>query len=266
MLVKGELIMSSQTVGFIGAGRVARIILGGWKKSGQLPSRVVLFDCDSETCDSLKSLGEEIETATTAEETTAQDIVFLAVHPPVIKDVMGAIKDQLKSHSVLVSLAPKFTIAKLSEMLGGFSRIARMIPNAPSVIGRGYNPMAFGDGLNDAHKQVLRNLFTPLGECPEVAEGHLEAYAILSAMGPTYFWPQLYTLKSLGESFGLTDEAIVEALDKMLWGSVAMMKESGLSQAKVQDLIPVKPMAEEVESLCIAYEHKLKGLMEKIRP
>jgi pyrroline-5-carboxylate reductase len=168
--------------------------------------------------------------------------------------------------SILVSLAPKFTICKLTEMLGGFGRIARVIPNAPSLVGRGYNPMALGDALTDADKQVLRDLLAPLGDCPEVAEGHLEAYAILSAMGPTYFWPQISALGTLGESFGLTHEAVMEALDKMLWGTVATMKESGLSQREVQDLIPVKPVADDVATVCTAYEQKLQALMEKIRP
>ena len=57
----------------------------------------------------------------------AQDIIFLAVHPPAIPDVAAAVKGQLKGDALFVSLAPKFTIAKLTDLLGGFSRIARVL-------------------------------------------------------------------------------------------------------------------------------------------
>lgn len=258
--------MSIPTVGFIGAGRVARIIIGGWKKAGQTPSRVVLFDTNQDAAKIMKSLDAGMETTNDPVPAASQAVVFLAVHPPVIKDAVAAIKEGLKGDTILVSLAPKFTIAKLSEMSGGFGRIVRMIPNAPSLIGRGYNPVAFSLNLSAGDKAIVSRLLTPLGECPEVDERHLEAYAILSGMGPTYFWPQVYALKSLGESFGLTGEAALEALDKMLWGTVATMKESGLSPDQVQDLIPVKPMAEEMESLVTSYGRKLNGLMEKVRP
>lgn len=257
--------MTIQSVGFIGAGRVARILLGGWKKAQALPSSCVLSDVNPEAAAPLMALGAGIEVAD-AIRAAAQDVVFLAVHPPVLKDAIESIKANLQSNAIVVSLAPKFTIAKISELLGGFGRVARMIPNAPSLVGRGYNPIACASTLGDGDKAGLLRLFAPLGDCPQVDERHLEAYAILAAMGPTYFWPQLYALKSLGESFGLPGDSAMQALDKMLWGAVATMRESGLPEDQVRDLIPVKPMADEVESLSAAYNQKLGALMDKIRP
>lgn len=256
--------MSTQSVGFIGAGRVARILLGGWKRAGAMPARCVLFDANPEACRALEQLGAEV--ASDPARAAAQDVVVLAVHPPVIKDAIASLAASLRSDAIVVSLAPRFTIAKLSEMLGGFSRIGRVIPNAPSLVGRGYNPVAFSESLGGEGRAIVSGLFAPLGDCPEVDERRLEAYAILSAMGPTYFWPQLYALKSLGESFGLTGEAAMDALDKMLWGAVATMKQSGLSPEEVQDLVPVKPMADDVGAISAAYGQKLNAVMDKIRP
>lgn len=257
--------MSIQSVGFIGSGRVARILLCGWKHAQAMPPRCVVFDPNSETTQAIQAIDSSIK-AGAAAEASAQDLVFLAVHPPMIKDAVTAIKGGFKSNTIIVSLAPKFTIAALSTMLDGFNRIARVIPNAPSIVGRGYNPVAFSPQLEAGEKEGIQRLLAALGDCPEVEERHLEAYAILSAMGPTYFWPQFYELKSLGESFGLTSEAAMEALDKMLWGAVASMKESGLTPEQVCDLVPVKPMADDVATLVAAYGQKLNGLIEKIRP
>jgi len=258
--------MSARTVGFIGGGRVASILIGGWARANALPGKVVVCDPNAEALARLKAKHGAIETTEDGTTAAAQDVVFIAVHPPVIPQALAPVKSALKPGAIVVSLAPKVTIAKLSEMLGGFGRVARMIPNAASIVGRGYNPVAFGAVLDAADRDGLKKLFAPWGECPEVAEAHLETYALLSGMGPTYFWPQICELKSLGESFGLAPQAALAAIDKMLWGAVAVMKDSGLTPDQVMDLIPVKPLADDVAALTTAMRTKLTGLMEKIRP
>jgi pyrroline-5-carboxylate reductase len=190
--------MTKKTVGFVGGGRVARIFLEGWRRANALPENVVVSDCNAETLAKLKGRFPKIETAPGSSVAAAsQDIVFLAVHPPVMGEVAGGIKDALKPGALVVSLAPKFTIAKLAALLGGFDRLARVIPNAPSVVNFGFNPVAFGPALTPEEKAQLTDLLAPLGECPEVAEPKLEGYALLTGMGPTYLWFQLQALREV---------------------------------------------------------------------
>ena len=258
--------MEQHSAGFIGGGRVARILLSGWGRS-PMPalSSVIVADPDAET---LKRLGEafpDIATTTDMAQAAGQDLVFLATHPPATPAALQAVRPALRDGAVLISLAPKFPIAALSQALDGFDRIARMIPNAPSAVGRGFNPVHFGPGLDAHDRAVLRNGFALLGHCPEVPEAHLEAYAILTAMGPTYFWPVLYALDELGESFGLNREQALKGLGEMLAGAVAVMEE-GVSQEEAMDMIPVKPLADGAIELRLAALEKLPLLMAKIRP
>lgn len=259
--------MKIKSVGFVGGGRAAGIILHGWKKAGAIPSRVVVADPDCAVLEALAGLVPGIETTDDNSAAAAQDVCILSVHPPLARDVVPALAPVLnREGQVLVSLLPKVTMEKLSGMLGGFVHIARMIPNAPSFIGAGYNPIAFAEAFSDADRQALGALFASLGETPVVDESTLEAYAIVTAMGPTYFWPQLDHLGKLAESFGLSPEAAMQGIGQMLSGAVGLMKEGGLSPEQVQDLIPVKPLADDVEALCGAMDAKLAGLMEKLRP
>ena len=235
--------MTNKTIGFIGGGRIVRIFLEGWKRAGALPAKIVVTDSNAETLANLKARSPAIETAS-LDTAAAQDIVFLAVHPPVMAEMAAAIKGKLKPGAVVVSLAPKFTVAKLTELLGGFARLARVIPNAPSVVNFGFNPVAFGTALSAAYRAEVTALLTPLGECPEVAEEKLEAYAVLTAMGPTYLWFQLQALRELASGFGLSEAEFAPALKRMVCGSTRTLLESGLTPAEVMDLIPVKPLAE----------------------
>ena len=47
--------MVGQAIGFVGAGRVARIILGGLKKAGRMPAKIVASDVNADVLKQLKS-------------------------------------------------------------------------------------------------------------------------------------------------------------------------------------------------------------------
>jgi pyrroline-5-carboxylate reductase len=183
-----------------------------------------------------------------------------------VAEVAAGISDHLKPEATVVSLAPKFTIAKLTELLGGFDRLARVIPNAPSIVGAGYNPVAFGSALGIPEETQLTRLFELLGEFPEVAEEKLEAYAVLTAMGPTYLWFQWQTLRELAVGFGLSDEEVVPALTRMVGGAMQTLLEAGLSPAEVTNLIPVKPLAAMEAQVVEAYRTTLPAVYQKIKP
>jgi pyrroline-5-carboxylate reductase len=242
-------------------------MLGGWAKAGQMPAEVIVSDSDPDVLARLADAFPNVRpVGNKNSQAASQDIVFLAVHPPHVGAVLADVKARLKPDAILVSLAPKWTIEKLAGLLNGFTRIARMIPNAPSFVGRGYNPIAYGPSLTGQDRHDLAELFGGLGESPEVEERKLESYAILTAMGPTYLWPQLYELLSLARSFGLTGTEATAGLAAMLTGAVAAMNDAGLSPEEVQDLIPVRPLADLQPAILEGYRTRLTAVAEKIRP
>jgi pyrroline-5-carboxylate reductase len=171
----------------------------------------------------------------------------------------------IRPGTILISLAPKLSIAKLSQALGGFDRIVRLIPNAASGIGEGYNPVAFSEALNRQEKEEILSLLSALGKCPEVAENKLEGYAIVTAMGPTYLWFQWQELLSLADAFGMTSAEAQEAVAEMVAGAANTLFKSGMLPEEVMDLIPVKPLGEEETIIKAMYESKLRPLYEKLK-
>jgi pyrroline-5-carboxylate reductase len=259
--------MTKTSIGFIGGGRVTRIFLEGWQRANAMPDKIVVSDCNADTLTKLKARFPKVDIAPGNSATAAaQDIVFLAIHPPVMAEVVAGIKGGLNAGAVVVSLAPKFTIAKLTELLDGFKRLARTIPNAPSVMNLGFNPVVFSPALTAADKANLAELLKPLGEFPEVAESKLEGYALLSGMGATYLWFQLQTLREVAAGFGLSDADITPALKRTVCGATRTLVESGLTPAEVMDLIPVKPLAEMEAQVGEMYRTRLPALYQKIKP
>jgi pyrroline-5-carboxylate reductase len=259
--------MTQETIGFIGGGRITTIFLGGWQRAGALPRRIVVADADPQVLARLQTQHPGIETCgSELTKPMAQDTVFIALHPPAIAETLTSARAALRPDAVVVSLAPKFTLAKLTTLLGGFQRVARVLPNAPSIVGAGFNPLTFSAALPPDDRARLTQLLAPLGQCPEVAEAKLEAYAVVAAMGPTYFWPQWHELQTLGTSFGLTPAEAAEAVREMLLGALRTLQDSGLSPQQVMDLIPVKPLGDLEPTILAGYRTKLQAVMDRIRP
>lgn len=257
--------MTIRSIGFLGGGRVTRILLGGWRRAGRLPEEVVVFDPDPEARERLAGLvGSAAVTTDEAAPVSRADLVVLAVHPPVLEPALSDVRPGLRPEAVVLSLAPKVDMARMERALGGFSRLARMIPNAPSIVGSGYNPIAFRAGLPPAERREILGLFQPLGECPEVAEEELEAFAVVCAMGPTYLWFQLATLRELCVEFGVAPEAAARATAKMALGAAAALLDSDLAEAEVMDLVPVKPLAAHEATVKDLYRSVLPALYEKL--
>ncbi len=252
-------------IGFIGGGRITAILLAAWKDGHVDLKEVVVSDPDAEVLGNLKARFPEIHIVAENRLSAAQDVVFLALHPPVAKTVLPQIADALPPQALLVSLAPVLTFVKLSGLLGGFSRLARMIPNAPSMVHRGFNPCSFESGLSKEDRALLDRLFCPLGEHPEVEEAKLEAYAILAAMGPTYFWFQWQTLRELAGEFGLEKQEADQALNSMLHGAVGLMFENKMDYAAVNDTVPVKPLADSQEVIEKLFREKLGALYARLK-
>jgi pyrroline-5-carboxylate reductase len=258
--------MTSKTVGFIGGGRVAHIILGGLKKAGQLPAKVIVSDVRLDVLNRLQVRFPEMQIIQNDNKPPAsQDLVFVGLHPPAVAGCLGEIKSCLKADAILVSLAPKLSVAKLTGALGGFDRIVRLIPNAPSIIGEGFNPISFSGALSQEERAEISVLMSALGKCPEVDEGKLEAYAVLTAMGPTYLWFQLHELQKIAESFGLSRIEAETGVAEMVAGAGKTLFGAGLTAEEVMDLIPVKPLGEEEGNIKAAYHTKLESLYAKLK-
>jgi pyrroline-5-carboxylate reductase len=257
--------MKAKSIGFIGGGRVAKILLQGFKNKNVKFKKIVVNDTSPEVLANLQKLFPDIVTDD-AKSAAGQDIVFIALHPPVVMDTLEQIKNDIKAEATVISLAPKINLPKLSIKLGHVKNLVRLIPNATSYINEGFNPITFTSGFDPSQKKAVLDLLKTLGTTFEVSEGKLESYAIMSAMLPTYFWFQWKELGGIGCKIGLTEEESKKSIYQTIIASLNLMYKSGLTSAEVIDLIPVKPIGEHEPQIAEIYNSKLIALFEKIKP
>jgi pyrroline-5-carboxylate reductase len=253
------------SVGFIGGGRITRILLQAFSNKNVKFNNVVVADTDSNVTSKLRSIYPFIKVENASSAAT-QDVVFISLHPPVIMDTLELVKNSVRSDATVISLAPKISIGKISLKLAQVNNIARLIPNATSYINDGYNPVCFSAGFDKLEKESVMDLLRTLGHTFEAAEEKLESYAIVSAMLPTYFWFQWKYMEEIGLKTGLTKAESEEAVHQTLLAAINLMYTSELKPEEVIDLIPVKPIGEHESQIAEIYKTKLLGLFEKIKP
>ena len=253
------------SVGFIGGGRITKIFLQGFKNADFELESVKVYEPNVETLEKLITVFPQIEKSETAAAAASQQIVFLAVHPPVMMETLQNIKDAVTESTIVVSLAPKITLEKMAAVLPT-KKLARMIPNATSFINDGFNPVSFHSEMNENEKKQILKLSKKLGKTFETEEAKLEGYAIVSAMLPTYFWFQWQELEKIALETGLSAEDARKAVKQTLKKAWKLYYKSGLTPTEIIDLIPVKPIGENEPEIKNILNTKLIGLFGKIKP
>ena len=251
-----------KSIGFIGGGRITGIILQAFKNQTAELGKIFIYDINTDAINALKKVYPESESSD-LKTAASCDIVFIALHPPVIMESLNKIKDLINQESVFISLAPKITLQNIANTLGN-NNVVRLIPNATSLINKGYNPVCFHSDFK-AKDQII-NLLRVMGTTFETPEPKLEAYAIVSAMLPTYFWFQWFELLKIAQQIGLSEAESKEAIEQTLRSALDLMFNSGLTHNALNDLIPVKPIAEDEDQIRAIYQSKLTGLFSKIKP
>lgn len=257
--------MKINSLGFIGGGRITRIILQALKNKNFELNSIIVFEPDTENSDKLKKQFPEIQMSVSNRDPAEQSMVFLAIHPPVMMDTIKQIKDVVNEDTIVISLAPKINMAKLSSQLSS-KKIVRLIPNATSYLNEGYNPVSFIEGFPEEGKKPVLKMLKKLGKTIEVREEKLEAYAIVSAMLPTYFWFQWKKMEEIAIETGLTENESRNILRSTLIRAIKLYYKSGLSPEEVIDLIPIKPIGEKEKEIEEILYSRLLELYMKITP
>lgn len=254
-----------KTISFIGGGRIAKIMLQAFENAGIAFEKTAVYDINPDALKAIKAKFSHVNTTENLEDVLSADLIFLATHPPVTVETLEKIKGKLNSKAVLVSLVPKINIQKTIAVLENFTNVARMNPSASTIVNKGVNPIAFASNFDSEKKEALMKLLHPIGYTPEIDDAKIEAYAVISAMGHTYFFFQMQKLKELAIGFGMNEKEAEITIGEMLKGSVETMFHADLAFSEVDNLVPVKPLGEAENTIKGFYDQYLPAIFAKIK-
>lgn len=219
---------TSPTISFIGAGNMARAIIGGMLDSGFKAANIWVSAPDDNHLQSIrKQFGVSV---TTDNRYCAQqgDMVVLAVKPQVMADVCSDIAPVVQNtRPLMVSIAAGLEASTLDEWLGGGLPLVRVMPNTPSLVGKGAAGLYANDQVKDKQKAMVESVFNSIGSALWVEdESLLHAVTALSGSGPAYFFLMLEALEEAATEAGITSETARALAIQTMAGAAEMASRS----------------------------------------
>lgn len=222
-------------VGFMGAGNLAQAIIKGLVETKALPPDHIFVSNRSEG--KLQKVTETYKVqakATNEELVDSANVIVLAMKPQDLASAIDPIASSFQQDQIVMSLAAGVTIRSLEKKLPQ-CRIIRVMPNTPSLIGKGvigYLASSKAQTLST----VVEDLFKPCGkviECED--EDQFEALMIACSSGPGFIFELMTYWMEWIEERGFDHQLAREMTVQTFLGASMLASQS--RESSIEDLI-----------------------------
>ncbi len=220
--------MKTARLAFIGAGNMARSLIGGLIADGWNPDSISVSDPDS---GQLAMLANRFQVHTDTENhriAENSDVVILAVKPQVIQEVAEDLSATVqKQVPLIISIAAGIRSTDLQRWLGGNCALVRCMPNTPALVQSGATALYANEQVSNEQKDLAETILRAVGLALWVEdEALMDAVTALSGSGPAYFFLVIEALQETGTALGLNEKTARLLALQTAFGAAKMALES----------------------------------------
>ena len=227
------------TIGFIGAGNMARAMISGLlAKKAVAPTDIVLHGGQPLHYEPYAAkIGAKALASNQAVAETA-DIVFLAVSPKLGEPILQAIGSTLKKrHVPVVSMLTGVSVATLEEALGSHDQpVLRIMPNVNVAINAGMIAYAANDAVAGQLDGLL-DLLNVLGKTMSLPEEQFSTFVALAGSSPAFIYLFIDSLARAGVKYGLEKDQATAIAAQAVMGSAKNVLASDQSPFDLIDQV-----------------------------
>ena len=231
--------MKTTRLAFIGAGNMARSLIGGLIADGWDATCISVSDPETAQLAALSSrfqVNTDTNNHTVAENA---DVVVLAVKPQVIRDVGLDLADLIRHRQpLLISIAAGIRATDLQRWLGGSCALVRCMPNTPALVQSGATALWCNEHVSDEQKDLAESILRAVGLALWVeSEDLMDSVTALSGSGPAYFLLVIEALQEAGQAMGLPEETAKLLSLQTAFGAAKMALESSEDAAVLRQRV-----------------------------
>ena len=230
--------MLEQRIGFIGAGQMAEALIRGWLNAGiSRPEKIKASDVLPAR---REWVAQELGIATpSANREVAEhaDLLVLAVKPPFILPVLDELHGHIRSDHLLVSIAAGVPLREIEGHLPAGTRVLRVMPNTPCLVGATAAGFARGTHATAADERLVGTLLDAVGRGFALEEKLLDAITGLSGSGPAYVYVIIEALADGGVRMGLPRKVAQTLAAQTVLGAARMILETDQHPGSLKDAV-----------------------------
>lgn len=217
--------------GFIGVGNMGGAILKGYAASEQgKKDQIMIFDTNRELCEQRH---REIPQIAMTDDVKAlvrgSDVIVIGVKPQVIEDVLEEVAEWYQPGKVVISMAAGISIAFLQKYLGKDSKVIRIMPNTPALVGEGMIAVCPGEGLALRDLVNAEAILKSVGKTEEVPEKMIDCVIGVSGSSPAYTFMYIEALVEAAVRNGMSREQARVFAAQAVLGAAKLVMESDKS-------------------------------------
>jgi pyrroline-5-carboxylate reductase len=226
-------------IGFIGAGRMATALARGCLQSGLVTAdQLLAADPNSGPRRAFSEQVIGVRLFDTNQPVLEHaDLIILAVKPQVMSAVLAEIRDQVTERHLFVSIAAGITLARLAADMPPGTRLIRVMPNTPCLVGLGASCFSRGPTATEADAKHVEKILGSVGQAFEVPEASLDAVTGLSGSGPAFIYRVIESLAQGGADMGLPEELALQLAAQTAKGAAEMVLTTGRSPAELREQV-----------------------------
>jgi len=224
-------------VGFIGGGKMAEAIITDLVNSQTINANDIFVSDISETrlnflhehhgINALASIHSLLQSA---------DVVFLAVKPQNLTEVLTEMSPHITNNHLVISIAAGKKIAIIEKHLPN-ARVIRVMPNMAALVSEGMNVFCAGNHTTTEDHKTARKLLSCSGEVLELPEKQFDAVTAVSGSGPAFFTYFLALIINAGEKLGLEHKTAETLACQTMLGTAKLLTQGGFDANDLIDTI-----------------------------
>ena len=248
--------------GFLGAGKMATALARGvvaarLVKPGQIRASDPLHTARiafAKTVVGAKAVGSNADVAKFA------NVLVVAVKPGMVSDLLSEIRDHVTPEHLVISIAAGVPIAKFERGLRKRTRVIRVMPNTPALVGAGAAAFALGKNATEEDAALAQKLFSAVGIVFQVKEYLIDAVTGLSGSGPAYVYVAIEALSDGGVAAGLPRDIASGLAAQTVLGAAKMVMETGQHPGVLKDMV-ASPGGTTIEGLHELEKARFRGAL-----
>lgn len=221
------------TIGFIGAGQMAKALGKAFAQANK-SLEFKIADPNPEALQAFQSSVSRCETSPNNQTPANCDVCFLAVKPQYLNAALEGV--EFKESTLIVSIVTGVMIYEL-ERLTGSTRIIRVMPNTPCLIGQGASGIAPGNGLQENDLHFTKDLLGNCGMVVDVPEELLDSVTGISGSGPAYVYTFVEAMIDGGVLTGMPRDKARKLVLQTVIGAAQLVLETGKHPAELRDQV-----------------------------
>jgi len=223
-------------VAVVGAGVMGEAFIAALIRSGVPATSIVAVVRRPERGDELVTK-YSISVKTLDDALHTSDVVLLGIKPQGLAELMPEIAPHLQSGALVISLLAGKTISGISAGLNNHQSIARVMPNTPTLIGKGMAGYSLSAGVTDEQKKFVQSLLAATGKAIEISEDLQNALTGTSGSGPAYFFRFVEAMVDGAVEMGLSREDATTLTIQTIVGAAALLDESGDTPTRLREKV-----------------------------